>query len=94
MKKDMLTEIQIMKGKDKNNLENLGYHLIRIHPDKTDFNDYEGFGRLQEYITKSTKKLMVNEVSKLMLEMKLKQNHKIKLKTLAYIVNKKLPLHA
>ena len=81
-----------MKGKDKKTLENLGYHLI--HPDKTDFNDYEGFGRLQEYITKSTKKLMVNEVSKLMLEMKFKQNHEIKLKTLAYIVNKKLPLHA
>ena len=93
MKKDILTEIQIMKGKDKKPLENLGYHLIRIHPDKTDFNDYERFGRLQEHITKSTKKLMVNEVSKLMLKMKFKQNHEIKLKTLAYIVNKKLPLH-
>ena len=26
--------------------ENLVYHLIRIDPDKKDFNDYEEFGRI------------------------------------------------
>ena len=34
----------------------LGYHLIRINPDKIDFNDYEEFGRVSAYIAESIKK--------------------------------------
>ena len=36
---------------------------------------------------------MVDEISKIMLEMKFKQNHEINSKTLENIVNKKLPLY-
>ena len=74
-------------------LEDLGYHFIRINPDKQFFNDQEEFGRVQKYITESTKKLMVDEISKIMLEMKFEQNLEIKPKTLKYIANKKLSLH-
>ena len=45
-----------MIRKDKKELEKFDYHLIRINPDKMDFNDYEEFGRVSAYIIKSTKK--------------------------------------
>ena len=38
----------------------LGYHLIRINPDKIDFNDYEEFGRVSVYIAESIKKKLKN----------------------------------
>ena len=31
-------------------LEKLGYHFIRINPNKIDFNDYVEFGRVSTYI--------------------------------------------
>ena len=34
------------ESKRQKELEDLGYHLIRINPDKKDFNDYEEFGRV------------------------------------------------
>ena len=37
-------------------LEKLGYHVIRINPDKIDFNHYEEFGRVSTYIAESIKK--------------------------------------
>ena len=43
--------------KRQKELENLGYHLIRINLDKIDFSDYEEFSRVSAYIIESTKKL-------------------------------------
>ena len=37
-------------------LKNLPYNLIRINPDKIDFNDCEEFGRVRTYIAESIKK--------------------------------------
>ena len=37
-------------------LEKLGYHFIRINPDKIDSNDYEEFGRVSTHIAESIKK--------------------------------------
>ena len=48
----MLTEIQIMKRKDKN----IQKSWIRINPDNMDFNDYEEFDRVSAYIIKSKPK--------------------------------------
>ena len=42
--------------KRQKDLEKLDYHLIRINPDKMDFNDYEEFGRVSAYIIKSKPK--------------------------------------
>ena len=42
--------------KRQKELEKLDYHLIRINPDKIDFNDYEEFGRVSVYIAESIKK--------------------------------------
>ena len=42
--------------KRQKELEKLRYHLIRINPDKIDFNDCEEFGRVDAYIAGSIKK--------------------------------------
>ena len=92
----MLTEIQIMKKEDKKELEKLGYHFIRINPDKTNFNDYEEFGRVSTYnaelIKKQTeesiKKSLIDDLSKRLLVSEFKSNHSIKSKCLKWIVKK------
>ena len=99
MKKDMLTEIQITKEKDKKELEKLGYPHIRINSGKIDFNDYEEFGRISVYIIKSTKKptkksnkkSLIDDLSKRLLGLKFKSNHSIKSKCLKWVVEKILP---
>ena len=56
--------------KRQKELEKLDYHLIRINPDKIDFNDYEEFGRVSVYIAESIKKNLKNHwLSKRLLEL-------------------------
>ena len=43
-------------------LEKLGYHFIRINPDKIDFNDYGEFGRVSTYIAESIKNKLKNQL--------------------------------
>ena len=74
----------------------LGYHLIRINPDKIDFNDYEEFGRVSAYIAesikkqtgKSTKNSLIDDLSKRLLELEFKSNHSIKSKCLKWVAKK------
>ena len=54
----------------REDLEKVGYYFIRINPDKIDFNDYEEFGRISSYIAKSTKKLLIDDLSKRFLGLK------------------------
>ena len=72
--------------KRQKELEKLGYYLIRINPDKPGFDDYEEFGRVSIYITKSTKKQtnksLNDDLSKRLLEVGFKSNHSIKSKCL------------
>ena len=80
-------------------LEKLSYYFIRINPDKIDFNDYEEFGRVSTYIAESikkqteelTKKSLIDDLSKKLLELELKSNYSIKSKYLKWIVKKILP---
>ena len=85
--------------KRQKELENFCYYLIRIDPDKKDFNDYEEFGRASAYITesikkqtgKSTKNSLINDLSKRLLGLEFKSNHSLKSKCLKWIVKKMLP---
>ena len=80
-------------------LEKLNYYLIRINPDKPGFDDYKEFGRVISYIgesikkqtKKSTKKLLIDNHSKRILELEFKSNHSIKSQCLKWIVKKILP---
>ena len=78
--------------KRQKKLEKLGYYLIRINTDKLDFNDYEEFGTVSAYITESikkqTKKSLIDDLSKRLLELEFKSNHTIKSTYLKWIVKK------
>ena len=52
----------------REDLENIGYYFIRINPDKPGFNDYEEFGRVSSYNTKSTKKQTEKSTKKLLID--------------------------
>ena len=84
------------KKKREKDLENIDYYFIRINPDKKGFNDYEEFGRVQKYINESTKKQtkksLIDDLPKRLLELEFKSNHTIiKSKCLKWIVKKILP---
>ena len=85
--------------KRQKELEKLDYHLIRINPDKIDFNDYEEFGRVSAYIAESikketkkqTKKPLIDDLSRRLLELEFKEQIAIKSKWLKWIVKNILP---
>ena len=66
-------------------MEKLGYHFIKINPDKIDFNDYEEFNRVSTYISESikkqteelTKNTLINDLSKKLLVLEFKSNYSI-----------------
>ena len=68
---------------DRDALEKkLNCESIRINTSNKGYNpDYE-MGRVKKYNNESANKLTVDEISKMMLGMKFKQNHEIKSKTL------------
>ena len=85
--------------KRQKELEKLDYHLIRINPDKPGFDDYEEFARVSASIAesiknqteKSTKLLLIDDLSKRFLELEFKSDHSIKSKCLKFVVEKILP---
>ena len=81
--------------KRQKELERLGYHLIRINPNKIDFNDYEEFGRVQKQINESTKRQteqpLIDGLPKRLLELELKSNYSTKTKCLKWVVENMLP---
>ena len=87
------------KRKRQKELGKLGDHLIWINPDKIDFKNYEEFGRVCAYIAESvkkqtekpTKKSLINDLSKILLELEFKSNHPIKSKCLKCTGKKILP---
>ena len=85
--------------KRQKELKKLNDHLIRINTDKPGFHDYQEFGRVSAYIAKSikkqtekwTKKSLIDDLSKPLLELKFEKNHSIKSKCLKWIVKSILP---
>ena len=79
--------------KRQKELEKLGYYLIRINPDKFVFDDYEELGRVSAYIAESikkqtkkqTKRSLICDFSKRLLELEFKPNHSIKSKSLKWL---------
>ena len=84
----MLTEILGMKLKDKKCQKN---NFIRINPDEENFNFFKEINKIHRHIKKSTKKLLIDDLPKRLLELEFKSNHSIKTKCLKWIVRKVLP---
>ena len=80
-------EIQRQRAIEKE----LGCVFIRINPDEKNFNIFKEINKIHRHIKKSTKKSLIDDLSKRLLELEFKSNHSIKSKCLKWIVKKILP---
>ena len=62
--------------------------FIRIDPDGKHFNISKEINKIHRHIKKPTKKSLIDDISKRLLELELKSNHSIKSKCLKWIVKK------
>ena len=69
--------------------EKIGCKIVRINPDIPDFNINRVINLVFMHIKQSTKKSLIEDLSKRLLEFK--SNHSIKSKSLKWIVKKILP---
>ena len=66
----------------------LGCVFIIINPYKKNFNIFKEINKIHRHIKKSTKKLLIDDLSKRMLELEFNSNHLIKSRCLKWIVKK------
>ena len=62
--------------------------FFRINPDEENFNIFKEINKIHRHIKKSTKKSLIYDLSKRLLELEFKSNHSIKSKCLKWIVKK------
>ena len=67
------------------------YAFTRINPDKKDFNIFKEINKMHRHIKKSSKKSLIDKISKRLLELEFNSNHSIQPKFLKWVVKKKLP---
>ena len=64
--------------------------FIRIDPDAADFNIFREINKIHRHIKKSSKKSLLDKISKSLLELEFESDHSI-MKSLKWIVRKILP---
>ena len=72
-------------------IESHGITIIRTNPDAADFDMNRLINQIYTHIIKSTKKSLIDDLSKRLLELEFKSNHSIKSKCLKWIVKSILP---
>ena len=101
IKKDMLTEISFLRRKDKKHQKKkVNCKFIRINTSRKSYDGNYEISKVSACITESfkkqteesTKKSLIDDLSKRLLELKFKSNHSIKSKCLKWIVKKILPI--
>ena len=80
-------EIQRQRAIEKE----LGCVFIRINPDEKNFNIFRAINKIHRHIKKSTKKSLIDKISKRLLKLEFKSNHSIITKALKRVVKKVLP---
>ena len=65
--------------------------FIKIDPDGKNFSVFKEINKIHRHVKKSTKKSLINDLSKRLLELEFKSNQSIKSKCLKWIVKKILP---
>ena len=80
-------EIQRQKALERE----LGCVFIRINLDAVDFNIFKEINKIHRHIKKSSKKSLIDKISKRLLELEFVYDHSIKSKCLKWIVKKILP---
>ena len=56
--------------------------FVKINPDEEDFNIFKEINKVRRHVKKSTKKSLVDDLSKKLLQLEFKSNHSIKSKCL------------
>ena len=56
--------------------------FVKINPDEGDFNIFKEINKVCRHVKKSTKKSLVDDLSKKLLQLEFKSNHSIKSKCL------------
>ena len=69
----------------------LGCKFIRTNPDTENYDVSTEISKIHNFIVESTKKSLIDNISKRLLELEFKSNHLVKSKALKYVVNKILP---
>ena len=64
--------------------------FIRINPDQQNFNIFKAINKIHRDTEKSNKKLLINKISKKLLELEFNSDHSIKPKCLKKVVKKVL----
>ena len=80
--RNLSNEIERQKALEKE----LNCVFIRINPDEKNFNIFREINKIHRHIKKSTKNLLIDDLSKQLLELEFKSNHSIKSKCLKWIV--------
>ena len=80
--RNLNTEIERQKALEKK----LDCVFIRINPDEKNFKIFREISKINRHIKKSTKKSLIDDLSKRLLELEFKSNHSIKSKCLKWIV--------
>ena len=75
-------EIKTQKAIEKER----GCQFIRINPDKQNFSIFEAINEIHRYIEKSTKRSLIDKISKKILGIKFKPSHLLKSKASKYVV--------
>ena len=76
--RNLSDEIERQKALEKE----LDCVFIRINPDEENFNIFKEINKIHRHIKKSTKKSLIDDLSKRLLELEFKSNHSIKSKYL------------
>ena len=72
-------------------IESHGITIIRTNPDAADFDMNRLINQIYTHIIKSTKKSLIDDLSKRLLELEFKSNYSIKSKCLKWVVKNILP---
>ena len=85
--RNLYNEIERQKALERE----LNCVFIRINPDEKDFNILKAINEIYRHIKKSSKKSLIDKISKRLLELEFKSNHSIKSKCLKWVVKNILP---
>ena len=91
MKKGILAQIKKKETeREEKTKKELGCKLIRINP-AAENDIFVDIGKIQNHIIESTKKSLIDDLSKRLLKLEFKSNHSIKSKCSKWIVKNILP---
>ena len=73
----IVIEDWLWNSKRKSNRKKLGCKFIRINPDEQKFNKFNAINEIHRHVKQSSKKSVIEKISKRLLELEFKSKHSI-----------------